>query len=248
MDIQKPTGKIYKDRAIYIGTFLGGPLVAGYFIAENFKVFGQDDSAKKTWGYTIIATIIIFGGLFLVPEDVEIPNQIIPLIYTGICSYLVKHFQGQNIKEHINLGGNFFSLWRTIGIGFIGLALILMSVFAIVFFANTTSPDTTKNYGFMKHEIVFDQNNIKDSDVDNIADGLTKTNFFDEAVTKYVYVKKVNSNFEVSISCIKSVASNAEALEPFVQLRAELQTFFPSNKIVINLVVENLDNVVKRIE
>ncbi len=36
LDIEKPKPKIYNYRAIGVGTFLGGPLVAGYFIAENF--------------------------------------------------------------------------------------------------------------------------------------------------------------------------------------------------------------------
>ena len=248
INIQAPTEKIYKDKAIYIGTFIGGPLVAGYFIAENFKAFGEDNRAKKTWLYTIIATIVIFGGIFLIPDSSKIPNQIIPLIYTGIAYYLVKHFQGQNIEAHINSGGKLFSWWRTIGIGFAGLAVILMVVIATVLLTEPTTIDSTKTYGVMKHEIAFDKSNITEREVDKLAEGLTKTTFFDEAFTKFVYAKKVDSRFEISISVDKSVASNAEVLEPFVQLRTELQTLFPDNKIVFNLVVDNLDNIVKRLE
>lgn len=87
----------------------------------------------------------------------------------------------------------------------------------------------------MKHEIAFDKNNIAESEVNKIADGLTRTTFFDEAVTKYVYTKKVNDDFEISISCDKSVTSNAEALQHLVQLKTELQGLFPNNKIVFNL-------------
>lgn len=97
IDIQTPTGKIYKDRAIWVGTFLGGPLAAGYLIAENFKAFNEFDKAKKTWIYAIIATVAVFGGVFLIPDNVKVPNQIIPLIYTAIAYYLVQHFQAQNL-------------------------------------------------------------------------------------------------------------------------------------------------------
>ena len=45
--IKIPTQKIYKNRAIEIATFLGGPLVAGYLIAENFKAFNEPDKSKK---------------------------------------------------------------------------------------------------------------------------------------------------------------------------------------------------------
>lgn len=57
LEIQNGSKKIYKDKAIWVGTFLGGPLVAGYFIAENFKVFGEYGKAKKTWIYAILTTI-----------------------------------------------------------------------------------------------------------------------------------------------------------------------------------------------
>ncbi|WP_316836978.1 hypothetical protein [Pedobacter nutrimenti] len=250
IDIQKPTEKIYKDRAIWLGTFLGGPLVAGYFIAENFKVFGEYDKAKKTWIYTVIATIILFGGIFLIPDNVKIPNQIIPLIYTGIASYLLKHFQGQNIEIYINSGGEFFSWWRTVGIGLIGLVITFVLIFGFALLSDTTSTvgTNTHTYGIMKHEIAFDKNNISESEVNKIADGLIKTTFFDDAVTKYVYAKKVNNNFELSISCDKSVTSSSATLAPFIQLRNNLQTLFPDNKIVFNLVVDKLDNVVKRLE
>jgi riboflavin synthase alpha subunit len=60
-----PTEKIYTEKAIRVGTFLGGPLVAGYFMAENFKVFGDSEKAKKTWIITILATLSIFALIFL---------------------------------------------------------------------------------------------------------------------------------------------------------------------------------------
>ncbi|MCU1287907.1 MAG: hypothetical protein JWN60_136, partial [Acidobacteria bacterium] len=33
LDNQIPVEKIYKDKEVWVGTFLGGPLVAGYMIA-----------------------------------------------------------------------------------------------------------------------------------------------------------------------------------------------------------------------
>jgi len=246
---QTPATKIYKDNAIYVGTFIGGPLFAGYLIAENFKAFDEYGRAKKTWFFSIIFTILIFGGVFLIPDDVKIPNQIIPIIYTGITGYLVKHFQGKNIETHINSGGELFSWRRTIGVGIVGLALIILALCAIVILTEkATTTETTKTFGVMKHEIAYDKDNIEEIEVDKLADGLVKTMFFDEAITKYVYVKKINSSFQISISCDKSVTNSAETEEPFVQLRKELQVLFPDNEIVFNLVVGDLDNIVKRIE
>ena len=129
LDIQTPTNKIYSKRAILVGTFLGGPLAAGYLIAENFKAFNDPDKAKKTWIYAIIATIVVFGIIFLIPD---IPALTIPAIYLGITSYVVQHFQGKNISTHINLGGQLHSGWRTIAVGMIGLAIMVILSFVLV--------------------------------------------------------------------------------------------------------------------
>lgn len=250
LDIQTPTNKIYKDREIWVGTFLGGPLVAGYLIAENFKAFNETDKAKKTWIYAIIASVLVFGGAFLIPDNIKIPNQIIPLIYTAIAYYLVQHFQGQNISAHLNSGGQLFSWWRTIVVGLIGLAITIIPIFGFALLSDATSSigSDTKTYGVMKHEIAFDKNNISESEVNKIADGLITTTFFDEAVTKFVYAKKVNNNYELSISVVDGIANDGQALQSFIGLRTDLQTLFPNNKIIFKLVVDNLDNVVKTIE
>ena len=134
LEAVKSAKKIYKDRAIWVGTFLGGPLVAGYLIAENFKVFNEVSKAKKTWICSIIGTIIIFGIAFLIPEDVKIPNQIIPLIYTAIAYFFVEHFQNKNISAYIALGGKPFGWWRTILVSVIGLVITVVLLLAFLFF------------------------------------------------------------------------------------------------------------------
>lgn len=250
LDNQTPTEKIYKDRAIWVGTFLGGPLAAGYMIAENFKTFNDIDKAKKTWIYTIIATIVIFGGIFLIPDNVKIPNHVIPLIYTAIAYYLVQHYQGNNISTHLSLGGPLHSWWRTIAVGIIGLVVIAIPIFAFVLLSDSidNASISTQTYGIMKHEIAFDKSNISEAEVNKIADGFTQTTFFDEEVTKYVYAKKANGKYEITISIVEGIANDSQALQPFISLRNDLQALFPNNIIVFKLVVDNLDNVVKTIE
>lgn len=54
-DYQNPAQKVYKERTIWVGTLLGGTLAAGYVVAANYKAFGEDDKARKTWFVTIAA-------------------------------------------------------------------------------------------------------------------------------------------------------------------------------------------------
>lgn len=69
-DILTPVNntKLYTVNAIRIATFLGGPWITGYLVAENFKKLGRRDKVAITWILTIVATIIIFtiGFFYLV--------------------------------------------------------------------------------------------------------------------------------------------------------------------------------------
>jgi hypothetical protein len=129
--LPQPGFKLYQDRAIYVGTFLGGPLVAGYLAAENFKRLGQQDKVRQTWFIAIGATIVIFGGIFLIPGIEKIPNIIIPLIYTAIAQMLIRRYQGAAIKAHIEAGGQTFSIWRAVWIGLVGV-LILVAILLVI--------------------------------------------------------------------------------------------------------------------
>ena len=131
-----PNFKLYKDRAIYVGTFLGGPLVEGYLAAENFKQLGQQDKVKTAWTIAIIATVVIFGGIFLVPDIKKVPRYIIPLIYTAIAQFLIQKYQGVAIKTHIENGGKTYSVWRAVWIGLVGLVILMAIIFAIVLLTN----------------------------------------------------------------------------------------------------------------
>jgi hypothetical protein len=245
-----PTERIYSEKAIRVGTFLGGPIVAGYFMAENFKVFGDFTKVRNTWIISILSTILIFSLIFMIPEDIKIPNVIFPIIYMGIAAYFTKKYQEKDIVQHIENGGEEFNWWRTVGISLIGCIVTLGILFGVAFFseaANGRLTESTKTYGAMKHEIAY-QNNINENEVDKIAEVFQKTTFFDDAITKYVYLEKINNNYEISISCNESVKDDVSASQPFVDLRNDMQKFFPDNKIIFKLVVNDLSNVVKRIE
>ncbi len=223
--IQK--NKIYKDKAIWVGTFLGGPLVAGYYIAENFKAF--NDSKKA----------------------IKIPNATIPIIYTVIAYSLTQHFQGKKITTHLDLGGEFFGWWRTIAVALIGAVITfvpLAGLILLIYGINYNSSEVTNTYGIMRNEITFDKNNISDTEVNKIANALTKTAYFDDEVTKHIYAEKVNEKYELSVSIGKDIAEDTQHLQLYSNLKNDLQTFFPNNKIVFKFVGDNLDDVIIKIE
>lgn len=124
--------KIYKIKTIQIATFVGGPLVAGYLIAQNYRVFDEAGKAKMAWVYAVVTTFVIIGSVFLIPDTVKIPQIIIPLIYSWLTYLLVKHFQADQIKAHFTAGGQAFTIWRALLIALIGAAVTLALVFIIL--------------------------------------------------------------------------------------------------------------------
>ena len=134
-----PAFRLYKERSILIGTFIGGPLVAGYLAAANFKSIGQNEKVITTWAIAIFATLVIFGVTFLIPGIAKVPNYLIPLIYTGITQYLIKKYQGDSIEAHLASGGQPFSIWRAVGVGLVGLVLLVVIIVAIILLMNKDS-------------------------------------------------------------------------------------------------------------
>lgn len=124
-ELVKSERKFYKSNYIWPATYLGGPLVAGYLIAENFKALNEPDKAKVTWLFTVIGTIIIFGGIFIIPEDINVPNYLIPLVYSGIAGSIAHFTQGEGLKEFASKGGESYTAWRALAVSLIGLLLTL---------------------------------------------------------------------------------------------------------------------------
>lgn len=241
-----PRERIYSYNEIWVSSILCGPLAAGYLVAQNFKAFNEKKKGIYTWIIAIITTVISLITAYYIPDDFKIPKITIPLIYTLITYLLVECFQGNNIKGHIKKGGKFFGWFRSIGISILFLFITVLPIIGAYYYSQ--SQITTKTYGKMKHEITYKNKNISEEEVDRIADIFVYSNFFDVSETKYVYLDKVNDNYEISFSVVDGIKYNEKVLGQYTQYRNELQTFFPKNKIVFKLVVDDLDNVIKCIE
>ena len=127
--------KLYSSKSIGGATFLGGPLAAGYLIGENFKALNKPDEGRKSLIIGIVATIVLFVGIYMIPENIidKIPNQFIPLIYTGIIWGIVEWKQGDILKAHKENENSFFSGWKAAGIGFVSLIILAIGIFGYAY-------------------------------------------------------------------------------------------------------------------
>jgi hypothetical protein len=133
--------RYYSQRAITIATYFGGPLAAGYLVKKNYETLEQPDNAKKSLIIGIISTILIFAGIFSIPEEIidKIPNALIPLIYTGIIYLIVEKVQGESLKNHKDSGGEFYSGWKAAGVGAIAMLILAAGIAIIAFISGDLS-------------------------------------------------------------------------------------------------------------
>jgi uncharacterized membrane protein len=104
-----PTKKLYKPMGIYIATFFGGPLVAGYLISSNYKALNEKQNVTKTWIFTILGTVLIVFLSYLIAfrSTIHIPGFLLPLIYSTVTYNIVNLLQKQKIAAYISAGGQF---------------------------------------------------------------------------------------------------------------------------------------------
>ena len=136
-EIETPSNtdiKIYKDKAIYLAGYLGGPLAAGYIIAMNFKAFGETNKYKGALLITVLMTVAIFTLVFSIPDDVHISNHIIPITYTIIAFFIIRWTQGKQIDAHVRSGGAVYSWGRVLLVSLIGIVITVLALAPYIYY------------------------------------------------------------------------------------------------------------------
>lgn len=98
--------KIYSINQINIATFFGGPLIAGYLLSQNYKVFGDKKASNKTVIISLALTAVLFIVFVLLPRNIIglIPNLSIPTISVVVIAAIVETYQSKKITEYFKRG------------------------------------------------------------------------------------------------------------------------------------------------
>jgi hypothetical protein len=255
-------GKVFKEKSIPTASMIGGPIAAGYILAENFKALGQSHKVVPTWILSILTTIAIFVLVFTIPEDVNIPNMLIPLTYTGIAYIIFRSTQTEKVNKHLEDGGKAHSWGRVIAVSLIGLLISATAVFGIVLIDDgipvvarqapveeapvERSSIKTENYGESgSHQIDFDSRNISKEEIDQIASALEKAKLHEIEDASYIYVVKQKDSYACYVSVLEGTQNDEKIAQRFQQLRDKADQLIPNKKLVLHLSVDNIQNVVK---
>ena len=174
--------KLYSQKAIAVATYFGGPLAAGILIRKNSLNLGREKQAINSLIIGIISTIIIFGGIFMIPENIidKIPNALIPAIYTGIIYLIVERIQGRELKLHKENQGEFYSGWKAVGIGAVCMVILAAGIFGYAYASEV-------EYDF--DSTIYDKEIAKF--IDNEEKSLNVFNFIETANKEYL-IKEFN--------------------------------------------------------
>ena len=125
-----PTYVLYSPRQIFIAAFLGSPLAASWFASRNFRALSRDVLAQRTLIAGLIATVAVLALAFAIPEELHIPNTLIPLIYSLLIRWYAQSYFGDTFEKHMKSGGRRGSYWVVVGIS-LACIVAIMAVLAV---------------------------------------------------------------------------------------------------------------------
>lgn len=118
---EKKLNKVYSPIQIGVGTYLGGPFAAIYFLKGNFDTLGKKELSKKTLQIGLAVSLLIIAITPFVPEGT--PNILIPMLYLIPVIMVVKNHQ-MTKEEIINSDDyEFQSSWKVFGMSIVWLLL-----------------------------------------------------------------------------------------------------------------------------
>lgn len=134
LDDSKPTEKVYKERGLAWGAFLGGPIIAGYLLIKNYKSLGKKSAVNKALGITIASTIIYCMLAYFFQEVVNLSFVPLAIICMVVTQQVFKQQQAADVETHIQKGGEVYSNWRAVGIGLLFSIIIISILVGIAFY------------------------------------------------------------------------------------------------------------------
>lgn len=140
LDDVKLIKKVYSQKGIALGAFLGGPVTAGYLLIENYKSLENRAVVNKAWGFTIFSTIIYYVLAYFLKEVVDMST--VPLFVACVvgASQIFKQLQAEDIEAYLQKGGEVHSNWRVAGIGLLFLLATIVILGAGLMLYKTQEP------------------------------------------------------------------------------------------------------------
>lgn len=247
VEAPKAKPRIFSIQEIMVGAFLGGSIAGGYFLAHNFKVFGEFKKANITWLISIATLVLLFFLVFQFTFLDNIPNQVFTFGVAGGFYAAAQHYQSDSIDNYLKNGGTTASWMRVIGISIAFMAILIVLIFGYVYYSDPIISATSKTYGPLNHELNYDDNYISEQEADDIAAALTYGGYFGEEQQGYAYLTEKNEKNFIILPLLKDAYKDPEVIQYYEWLQKELEEF-TQDEIVIGLCEDDITIINKEIE
>lgn len=121
MDIRAYTGN-----QILIGTFVGGPLAAIYYLKKNFDAMGRVDYARKTIQYGALIIVIMLALVPFLPTF--IPGVAYAIAYAAAAKAIYEQHHKIALKD-----GPRYSHWNVAGVAILSIIAFVIILIPVVF-------------------------------------------------------------------------------------------------------------------
>ncbi|MEQ8241707.1 MAG: hypothetical protein RIA69_21010 [Cyclobacteriaceae bacterium] len=189
--------RLYTEKQASISAALAGPIPPGILIYLNYKNLGKDKEAYLTLGVTLIFTVLLFYGIFQIPEEIvdKIPNFLFTALY-GLIVYIFYHYyMVTDVNRAFEHGATKGSNWTVAGISVIGLILNVAIIFGLAMNQPVYAGERIEVKG---NELYYDVE-IPQSDVDKLLSEFESKNFFGEGYGNTARLQLLGNEYYITM-------------------------------------------------
>ena len=123
---------IYSPKQIFLGSFVGGPIAAVYFLRKNFLTLENDAAASQTLLFGIIFNIAFISLMIVLPKN--FPNFVVPLGYCLVAQSISQSMQFKKESMTASSEFHFESNGKLVGIA-LAYFLATCALWILIFMA-----------------------------------------------------------------------------------------------------------------
>ena len=123
--------EVFSPKQIFIGSYLGGPVAALYYLKSNFKALESQKAENYVLYLGSIFIVILTVSLLYIPEN--FPGMAIPLSYSGIALLISERLQINKEKEITSERYRFSSNFLVTKVAVISLVGYFVVAFGVLY-------------------------------------------------------------------------------------------------------------------
>ena len=235
-----PAYALYPVKGVTWATFFGSPLAGGIVMAINYGRLGRPGAKRNAIVWSALGTAALLSIIFLIPEDLSIPNSLFYLPQLAVMYGVAHSLQGPAIDLHRERGGSLASVWRAVGIGCVCGVFILGVIFGAAYVV--TSYELGPVVELNDNDEVYYSGQATKQDAQFLGEILTEYGFFGDPNGASVQLRASSGQYTISFVLIEDAWEDVEVIQYYQQLGSALADARFGRPLTISLCDEYFDS------